>query len=177
MSFIRPEVTRALIRWRDALIGGALVGLGLMWLGSAHGVMQVLALLLVALGVVLLVDGLGRGRFRSAGRGQGPGLVLIDEGEITYMGPLGGGALSLKELDRVLLDPTGRPPHWVLQVDGQAALHIPVNAEGAEALFDAFVSLPGMRTGPMLRQLQATARHPAVIWERQSQRPPHMRLH
>ncbi len=172
MNFIRPEARAAMSKWRDLLIGLALIAAGLLWLGSAHGFLVYVAGAVTLLGAVLAFDGLRRGRFLMARVGQGPGVVVVDEGEVTYLGPLSGGSVALAELDRLVLDPTGRPAHWVLESAGQPALHIPVNAEGADALFDAFALLPGLRTGHMLDQLNAHAPHASVIWERNPTRPP-----
>jgi len=43
---------------------------------------------------------------------------------------------------------------------------IPVNAEGADALFDAFASLPGLKTERMLAQLRDAPKSTVLIWER-----------
>ena len=90
----------------------------------------------------------------------------VDEGVVAYFGPLTGGAVAMREMSELLLDPTGKPPHWVLSQPGQADLHIPLNAAGAENLFDAFASLPGIRTEFMLSQIKALPDQPVVIWRR-----------
>ena len=66
---------------------------------------------------------------------------------------------------------------WRLkQTDGQALL-IPVDAEGAEKLFDVFASLPGMDTAELVLALHPSAPQQAnltlaaetrVIWRKQS---------
>ena len=43
---------------------------------------------------------------------------------------------------------------------------IPIDADGADALFDAFASLPGLKTERMLAQLHDAPTTPVVIWER-----------
>ena len=121
---------------------------------------------MLILGVVLLLTGIQRARFRS-GRG-GPGVVHVDEGAVAYFGPLSGGVVALREMSSLTLDPTGKPPHWVLSQPGQADLYVPLNAEGAETLFDAFASLPGLRTERMLSQLQAQPHSAVVIWQRRA---------
>ena len=50
--------------------------------------------------------------------------------------------------------------------DAGPPLSIPVNAEGAEALFDVFASLPGMATSGMIAELRSRPREPVMIWER-----------
>jgi hypothetical protein len=116
-----------------------------------------------------------RARFRDAG--DGPGAVQVDEGQIAYFGPLTGGVVALTALERLSLDATQEPAQWLLEVPGQEALLIPVNAAGSEALFDAFATLPGLRTERMLSELRGTRRHAVVIWERTPLRPAHALLH
>lgn len=174
MNFIRPEAKAAIRRWREVLIGGAVVLLGLSWAVGPRGLLGWVGWGLIIGGLVFVVVGLQRGRFRKGG--GGPGVVSVDEGRITYFGPLSGGSVAASELERLALDPTAKPAHWVLQQPGQPDLFIPVNAEGAEALFDAFSTLPGLRTERMLAELNGHPVHPVVIWERRPMRPAHLRL-
>lgn len=175
MSFIRPEVKAGLARWREALTGAGVAALGLYWAMGVGGLLGWIGWLLVPAGAGIAVIGIQRARFRATGRG--PGVVLVDEGEITYMGPLSGGSVSVRDLERLVLDPTSVPTLWVLEEPGQPVLHIPVNAEGAGDLFDVFSALPGLRTERMLAELNGTGAHPVVIWERHPMRPAHQRLH
>lgn len=175
MSFIRPEARATLWRWREVLAGLGTVLLGAYWMLGPGGLLGWIGAAVAATGAVLALIGLQRLRFRSAG--GGPGVVQVDEGQITYFGPLTGGVVAGSELSRLTLDPTGRPPHWVLYAAGQPALHIPVNAEGADALFDVFSALPGIKTERMLAELNALPSHPVVIWERTSSQPRLGRIH
>lgn len=161
MSFIRPEAQKAMMQWREALLGAAILVLGLWW-SSGSGILQWVGVVVVLAGAVLIYTGVQRGRFR-AGKG-GPGVVTVDEGEISYFGPLSGGVVSISDVALVMLDPTQDPPVWVLQQPRQADIAIPVNAEGAEGLFDAFAQLPGIRTEYMLASLKSDAGQPVVIW-------------
>ncbi|CUH52591.1 hypothetical protein [Shimia marina] len=174
MSFIRPEARAAVVQWREAVIGAAVLLLGL-WGASGFGLVKWLGVALVALGAVLIVSGLQRGRFRT-GSG-GPGVVQVDEGQVAYFGPLNGGSVAVRSLSRVVLDGRSRPAVWALYEPGQAPLHIPVNAAGAEALFDAFASLEGMRTEHMLQQLKAVSDQPVVIWTKGDRDSQGRRLH
>ncbi|PSL18914.1 hypothetical protein [Shimia abyssi] len=169
MSFIRPEARAALMQWREVLIGGAVAVLGFWW-ASGFGLLQWLGFALIAVGVVLILTGIQRGRFRS-GRG-GPGVVQVDEGEVTYYGPLNGGSVAMADLMRLELDGGSRPAVWVLTQAGVQPLQIPVNAEGADGLFDAFATLPGLKTEAMLAKLKARPNHSVVIWQK-----PGMLLH
>ncbi len=161
MTFIRPEARAAMMRWREVIMGSGVVLLGLWW-ASGFGVMRWLGIGLVAVGVVLIVSGVQRTRFRGAA--GGPGVVQIDEGEVMYFGPLNGGTVSVRDLSRVVLDGRSHPAVWALYQPGQGPLQIPVNAEGADALFDAFATLEGLKTERMLSQLRAAPQQPVVIW-------------
>lgn len=169
MSFIRPQARAALWRWRETLAGAAIAALGSYWL-TGFGLLQVLGGALVVLGAVFAFAGWQRARFRSL-RG-GPGVVQVDEGRVTYFGPLNGGSVDLRDLSLVSLDPTSEPTAWLLRQGGAADLQIPINAAGAEQLFDAFSTLPGIRTEYMLNQLNKPADHPVVIWQKEA-----IRLH
>ncbi|KIN73786.1 hypothetical protein Z949_2978 [Sulfitobacter guttiformis KCTC 32187] len=173
--FFRPEAMAVLWRWREVLVAVGLVLLG-MWLIFGPGLLLAVPGWALVLGSVALgVVGFQRARFR--GTGDGPGAVQVDEGQIAYFGPLTGGVVALENLERLSLDTTSRPAHWQLDVSGQEALLIPVNAAGSDALFDAFAKLPGLRTERMLTELRAGRRHTVVIWERTPLRPAHALLH
>ena len=174
MSVIRPEARAAMWRVRELLAAGAVGALGLYWLTS-RGLVFGLGVACVAVALALAVVGVQRARFR-LGAG-GPGVVRVDEGQIAYFGPLTGGVLALDDLQRLTLDPTGQPAHWVLDHLQGPPLHIPVTAEGAETLFDAFAALPGIQTRRMLAELRGTGTLPVVIWQRGRTSPVHLRLH
>jgi len=164
--FFRPEAKAALWRWREVLIGMALAILSLWWLAGPRGLLGMLApALLVGAGALIMV-GLQRGRFR--GPGGGLGSVQVDEGQVVYFGPLTGGSVALREMTRLSLDGSQHPAHWRLEQSGQPPLLIPINAEGADALFDAFAALPGLKTEHMLAQLRTTPDVPVMIWQRPS---------
>ena len=142
----------------------AIAALGL-WLVLGPG------LLLAVPGYALILGGvagiwLGVQRARFRGAGGGAGAVQVDEGQITYFGPLTGGTVALREMNCLSLERTMFPAHWRLDQPGQNSLLIPVNAAGSEALFDAFASLPGLRTERMLTELHATQHQAVVIWRR-----------
>lgn len=172
---IRPEAQAWLRQHAEMICALALMGVGAWWGLRSFGILQLLGWACVPLGGVWLVLAWRRLRFASAGRG--PGVVRVDEGEVSYFGPLDGGSVDARELDRVVLDPTARPAHWILEQDGHKPLHIPVNAEGADTLFDVFAGLPGIRTERMLAELNGGSPHPVVIWQRAGQSVPRNRLH
>ena len=175
MSFIRPEVSAALARWREALVGCAVLSLGLWWLIRVGGLLGYLGPVVGLVGLALIWIGVQRGRFRRTG--DGPGSVQVDEGQINYFGPYAGGAVALRELERLTLNGAAKPPHWRLEQKGQPDLLIPLNALGADLLFDAFASLPGLKTARMLSELESSPAQAVVIWERQPLRPSGTPLH
>lgn len=165
MPLIRPEARATLHRFREALTGATALALGLWWLLGSHGLLPYIGAAIALAGAALLLAGLQRARFR--GGTGGPGVVQVDEGQIAYFGPLTGGVVALSEISSLSLDPTAKPPHWVLSQPGQPDLFIPLNAEGADTLFDVFASLPGIRTERMLAQMRAKATAPVLVWQRQ----------
>ncbi|MBB04705.1 MAG: hypothetical protein CML03_04175 [Pseudooceanicola sp.] len=173
MGWIRPELRAGFMRWHEAVIGG-LVGVFGLWIAlSVYGILAWLGWALVLLAPVLIVAGVQRGRFRH-GSG-GPGVVSVDEGQIAYFGPLSGGIVALSEVHRLSLDAGNDPPTWVLAQHGQPDLLVPLTAEGADALFDVFAALPGIRTERMLEEMRRLRPpHRVVIWDRPRAMP---RLH
>jgi len=174
MTMLRPEVTAALTRHREVIAGLILAALGL-WVATRGGY------LLPASGAALAVLGTGwavnaRRRLRFDQGPDGPGVVELDEGQVGYLGPAGGGYVSLVDLVELrLLALRGRRMWRLKQADGQALL-IPVDAAGADRLFDAFASLPGMNTATLVAALQTAppqggrvvsmGAHSLLIWAR-----------
>lgn len=172
---IRPELSAALVRYREALAAGLVVLAGL-WLVVLGGYVLVpLGLIIAAIGAILTLTALRRARF--AQTVAAPGMVELDERQVSYLAPELGGFISLDELEEIrLLAMRGRRMWRLKQTDGQALL-IPVDAEGAEKLFDVFAALPGMDTAALVLTLQAPAPEKAnltlaaqtrVIWRKHS---------
>ena len=148
---IREEVRQALWQWREVIAAGAVVALGL-WVASGGGLVLVpFGLLVAGLGAGLGLQGWRRLRFSQGA--DAPGVVEIDEGQISYMGPTLGGFVSVPELVELrLVTLRGRRLWRLKQGDGQVLL-VPVDAAGAEALFDVFAALPGMDMRALLAAL------------------------
>lgn len=155
MSFIRPELIAATWRHAEVILGVGLAAFGL-WMASWGGYFY------LPIGLFLLVLGLGwaltawrRLQFQQAG--DAPGLVRVTEAQIAYYGTRVGGFVGLPDLAEIrLLTLRGRRIWKLKQGDGQL-LHIPVEALGAEALFDAFAALPGMDTAGLVAALGSEA--------------------
>lgn len=175
MSFVRPEALAVLRRYRETIVGSGLVALGLWWLTGAQGLLILPAVALSVAGAVLLWLGIQRARFRRDG--QGPGIVQVTEAQISYFGPLTGGTVALSGLMRITLDGTQHPPHWHFGRADAPPLLIPVNADGAERLFDAFSALPGFRMDRALKALENPAARRVVIWQSNSSKIAQPRLH
>lgn len=175
MTFFRPEAKAAVWRWREA-ITGAIVTLAGLWLISGPGfLLAVPGYGFLFGGIVLIWLGIQRGRFR--GPDGGAGAVQVDEGQVTYFGPLTGGTVALREMESLTLEGAMFPAHWRLAQKGQPPLLIPINAAGADALFDAFATLPGLRTERMLSTLRTNPHQAVVIWQRGPLRPEGALLH
>lgn len=152
MPVIRPEAQAELLRWREVALGLAIIALGLwlMWLGGY--LLVPLGGLIAAAGVSLAV--LAWRRMHFASPGDAPGVVQVDEGQVSYMGPQVGGFISLRDLTELrIISMRGRRLWRLKQADGQALL-IPLEAAGADGLFDAFSSLPGLSSSDLVAALQ-----------------------
>lgn len=167
-GFFRPEAMALVMRWREALIAVGIAGLGL-WIALRPGpIVSGLGYALMALGAILLILALRRIRFSRAGQGDGPGVVTLDEGRIAYLGPYYGGALAVQDLTRLALRTGGDGlSAWVL-AHPEGVLVIPTNALGAELLFDAFTTLPGLNMAYLLRNLNAGRAGTITLWSRQA---------
>jgi hypothetical protein len=175
VTFLRPEARSTLWQWREVLIGGGAVLFGI-WLTAGVGwLLDFVGIPLIVGGIALIWLGVQRARFRG-GKG-GPGAVEVDEGEVSYFGPLTGGTVALRELDALIIDGNMYPAHWKLEPRNAPALYIPVNAAGSDALFDAFASLPGLRTERLLGALRENRRQQIVVWQCSSARPANTLLH
>jgi hypothetical protein len=184
MTMLRPELQSKLYRLREVIAAGAvaLFGLWLVWLGGY--LLLPLGIVVLAFGVTWALTALRRIRF--AQDIMAPGMVEVVEGQVGYFGPTVGGYVSLPDLVELrLMTIQGRRLWRLKQSDGQTLL-IPVDAAGADRLFDAFGSLPGMNTaalvaaldtlpvagqgGPPALRKDVPAQTPAmqVIWRRQA---------
>ena len=172
---IRPEITETALRYREALGAGVVVLAGL-WLMALGGYVLVpLGAIVAAIGAILTLTAFRRARF--AQTVAAPGVVELDERQVSYLAPELGGFISLDELVEIrLLSMRGRRMWRLKQSDGQALL-IPVDAEGAQKLFDVFTSLPRMDTAELVLALHPPAPQKAnltlaaetrVIWRKQS---------
>ena len=174
MAWVRPEVTEMIWRAREVIWAGLVVAAGGWLIGLGGYVLVPVGLVVGGIGSVLAVTAFRRMRFEQSV--SAPGIVELDEAQVGYLGPEVGGFLSLQELVELrLLSLRGRRLWRLKQADGQALL-IPVDAKGAERLFDAFANLPGMDTAGLVAALEPSsqptgaaltlAAQTRVIWRR-----------
>lgn len=168
-SFVRPE-TRALFwRWREVVIGFAVLLWGIWLAATSLGLIAIFGWIIIATGAIWIFTGVQRARFRTGAGGAG--VVQVDEREVIYFGPLEGGTVSIEALTRVELHPHDGGAHrWLLVEPNRTPLSIPTDAEHAETLFDAFGVLQGFETQKMLQALNAPSSHPIVIWQKDTNR-------
>lgn len=166
MSPIRPGIRALLDRSRELLVAG-LLGLVGTWVFTFGGwFFQGLGLAAMLLSLALAYVAIRRLRFRPGG--GAPGVVQVDEGQITYLAPRNGGFVALSELTElaIVFDADGARL-WRLTQSGFPTVTIPAAAQGADALFDAFVSLPGARPGHIVAALDRTPdQGPVTVWRR-----------
>jgi len=177
---IREASLATLYRWREVAAAAGLGAAGL-WLMALGGLVLIPAgAALLAVAAVLGVTGWRRLRFRQDT--LAPGVVEVDEGQIGYLGPGTGGFVSLPDLVEIKLVTLRGHRLWRLkQSDGQALL-VPVDATGADRLFEAFSALPGIDLGALVDALApaqagtgGTAMAPAdvaqmrLVWRRQGE--------
>ena len=165
-EFLRPEARQALWRGREVIAAAAGLALGLWWGLTGGGIMTGVGWALVLISAAFGYAALQRLRFHP-GSG-GPGVVRVAERQIAYFGPLTGGVVALDDLSGIDIEGAAIPPHWRLWSAGGEAIDIPLTAEGAEALFDAFSSLPGLRTERLIAASRNAAPVTKVVWRRRA---------
>lgn len=164
MSFLRPEALASLRRWRGVIAAAALLALGLWWGLTSLGLVKWIGWALSAGSAALLWAAVQRARFR--GGSGGLGVVEVDERQIAYLAPVGGGIASLEALTEVAIGPDRAGlPVWRFR-SGAEILTIPTSAEGTEALFDALTALPGVDIEAAIRASRNRPDDTIVIWAR-----------
>lgn len=163
MSLLRPEALAALRRWRGVLAAAALALAAAALFGRAalEGAPVALGLLAACALVALWLGRDALARIRLA-RSGGAGVVVVAEGRIEYFGPVTGGMADLDALRAVEI---AGGAHWVLRPEGAPALRIPLSAEGATALIDAFAALPGFSAEHAAAAAGQRGAH-VIVWRR-----------
>lgn len=169
MSFFRPEAVAFLKKWREAMIAGVILLGSLQAASATTGLINALSWVTALVGAALFIEGVRRARLPSDSGGIG--VVEVDERRITYLGPHGGGSLSLNELIRVKVRTTDLGPaasdfFWEFTDREGQRLTIPGDAENASALFDALTALPGADYEAVIKASGSTDVTEFLVWER-----------
>lgn len=164
-DFLRPEVMAALHRWREVAGALAFAAAGLWVMALGGWFYQGVGLAVALAGVWVAVIAVRRMRFvRAVAQ---PGIVEIDEGQVRYFGPHGGGFAALPEVVELdLTDDLGGGRWWRLRESGGNVLSVPISAEGADQLFDAFARLPGLSPAALIAALEAPPSRSVTVWRR-----------
>lgn len=164
---IRPEILTLFRRYSEVLMGLMLAGLGGWVLLRSGWFWMLIGGLTLLAGIGLAYIAWRKLAFRS--EEIGPGVVEVDERQISYFAAYEGGVVSINQLARISAVTTaqaGRAAdvHWVLEEDGGGRLVIPNTAAGAEQLFDAFAALDGVDYASATRAIGALRNESLVIW-------------
>ncbi len=169
MSFIRPKARQEIARWSEvaAAVGAALVGTLLMRMGGFLFLPVGALLTLLSLG--WLLNALRRLSFQRPV--AAPGVVEVIEGQVGYFGPTFGGFVALDEVNELRLTDFHGARQWRLRTLSGEVLLIPIDATGAEKLFDAFATLPGIDMAALSVALNRGA-STLPLWTRPAPRLP-----
>ena len=164
MSFFRPEAIDELKRWRGAMVTAVVLAFGFWWGLTSLGLVKWVGWALAIGGAAMLWASVQRARFH--GGNGGLGVVEVDERQIVYLAPVGGGFLSLDSLSEVAIVPDRAGlPVWRFTGGGER-LSVPASAAGTEALFDALTALPGADMETAIRESRGRSAETVVIWQR-----------
>jgi hypothetical protein len=169
MSLIRPEARATLWRWREVMVGIVLTALGLYW-ASGFGLLRALGLALAMLGAVILYAGAQRARVRQRPT-TAPGLIVLDERQLSYMAPQGGAIVLLGEVTRIEIETNDLGPYeddmfWLFHQNGTPPSRIPASALGHERLLDALAAFPGADFEKVIAASGSTTKARFVIWQK-----------
>ena len=151
MSFLRPEAVAAIRRYAEPALYTAIAGFFLWKAVSAAASGAWLGLVLLVPGVLAAfaaISTIERALVAARSRAAGPGVVTVQEGRITWMGPHGGATVAIDALVRVdVVNDAGgafaRGARWELTDETGQRLSIPASAVNADALLDVLGGLPG----------------------------------
>jgi hypothetical protein len=168
-GFLRPELRAALTRWRELAGAGALALAGVLIFRLGGWFFEGLGLLVALAALAGAVVALRRMRFARAV--DQPGIVEVDEGQVRYFGPHGGGFAALSDLVEIDLVPDlAGKRWWRLREAGGTSVAIPVAAAGADQLYDAFAGLPGLSPAALVAALDAPGPAAVTVWRRPARR-------
>lgn len=173
MSFLRPEAVAAVRRGAEPVLYAAIAGLCLWKAISLAGAGAWLGLALLVPGALAAFAALGTAERALVARRSaraGPGIVSVQEGRISYLGPHGGATVAVDGLMQVdiVSDPGGRfaqGARWELTDETGQSLAIPASAANADALLDVLGGLPGFNNMAVVLAMQER-RGRRAVWRR-----------
>lgn len=170
MSFIRPEAGQFLRTYSEVFLGLMILGVGVINFLATGWVLPVLGVVCMLTGGAIAFTAFRRARFPAAK--DGPGVVEVDERQISYFSAYAGGAVSIEALARVRIEtsdvgPWGEDMIWVFEEDGGNTLQIPASASNIEGLFDAFAALDGVNYEAVTEASKSTETGEFLIWSKQ----------
>lgn len=174
MSFFRPEAKRLILRWLETAIFSAVAvgGVALLLMrGPYDPVWRYGLAAFWAIGGFWIVRSAVLSAL-TARAADAPGVVQVDERRIAYFGPHRGGVVSIDDVFAIELHIESEADwqaetEWVLRwSEDEPALVIPVSAEGAGGLLDAFSALPGFSAERAIAALRGPEGARLTIWRR-----------
>ena len=179
-DLIRPTARKALTRWREALIGLGIVLFGTWLTATTFGITRYLGVAVIIGGLIIVREGWMRAR-RPA-EGGGAGVVEVDERQITYLAPKGGGTVSINALSAVDVITNDAGPDapdlfWLFTTRDGDTLMVPNTAEGAGAIFDALQALKGVNYQAALNAAHDKTKRRHMIWAADSKPRDVLRIH
>ncbi len=169
MPIFRADALHTLKRWQEPIVIGVflLATLRVLWLAFiwSSWVMALFGIVLASIVGSLFYVALLRIRLRSDE--SSPGLVEIDERNITYLAPHLGGVVSIDFIRKIDVSPTrsgGR--NWVLYSFEGPPVLIPFNAQGADKLIEAFSALHGLGVERISKAVRSNSLVIETIWEK-----------
>ncbi len=166
---IRPEILALLKKYAEPLVGLAVFAVGFWFLTYVGWFWKVIGAIIIFAGLGLFTTSLRRITFRTDQ--IGPGVVEVDERQISYFSAYEGGVVSIESLARITAITNDQGPwaddlHWVLEEDGGTVLTIPNSATGSSKLFDAFSALDGVDYSMATKAMGTTQNDSYVIWSK-----------
>lgn len=172
-AYLRPRGEQLAYLAAAALIAALALRAG--WLASPLGWALIAALAVAAFWLIRAAAAAAALRAER----MAPGVVEISERRVGYYGPVGGGFVSLDELESIEIRTTADGPwaedlFWLLHPPpGEETLIIPNGARGADQLLPAFAGLPGFDHQQVLRAMGSTDAASFVLWRRPARPEPH----